>query len=93
MTKKTNAERCRAYRARKRAEREAAAKLQSPRATAPRTKKKAAPTDVEARREAARQRYASVKEAGGKAYREMLAAAKVRAAAYHARVRAAARGK
>ena len=87
MAKKTNSERCREYRLRKKAERAAAAKAAAPRR--PRAQKEGVQADVEARREALRAKYAQLREAGGKEYEKMLVAARERAARYHARVRAA----
>jgi len=85
MAKKSNAERCREYRERKRAERAAVAKAAAPRR--PRARKKAAEPDVEARREALRARYAALK-ADPKAYKAMLVKARERAARFHERRRA-----
>lgn len=65
-----------------------AGKTRAPKAA---PKAKTASPDVEARREVARQRYAEIREKGGAEYRRMLAAAKVRAAEYHKRQRAAAK--
>jgi len=81
MAKKSNAERCREYRLRKKAERAAAAKAAATRR--PRARKEGAQANVEARAA-----YAALREAGGKDYERMLAAARERAARFHARRRA-----
>jgi len=85
MVKKTNADRCREYRERKRAERAAAAKATAPRR--PRAEKVAAQGNDGARKEAARARYAALK-ADPKAYKAMLVKARERAARFHERRRA-----
>jgi hypothetical protein len=56
-----------------------------------RPKAKAPTTDAEGRKAAARERYRALKEAGGKEYEAMLAAARERAAQFHARRRKAAK--
>ena len=67
-------------------------KRSKPAKTAPKAKQaKAASSDVEARRAAARERYAALKR-DPKAYEAMLVKARERAVAFHARQQAEAEG-
>jgi hypothetical protein len=84
MAKVSNAERCRQYRLRKKAQKEAAGRALA-RAVSASAKVDAA----EQRRAVAKARYAAMKKAGGAEYQKMLKAARARAAAYHQRQRAA----